>query len=319
MEHPLLTSCPVTDITRLFCSHCGVAVDPDERDALAGLYGRSQPLPAPTVLPTPLTIGYASQTWRRPVPTEVRCEHGRPEGVVLCEQCVDDFAALLDDMPGLLADLEAALSKQVTFVRQGGAQVSRPDEAPMPYSTAASKVLADLTRRLDGPPILMARLLRLHWRDTLRRPDLERLAGGVSRAVVAAHRVIERPPSLVFYGQCPKCHDDIEQERIVVGDGRMVQCGCGYRATLSAHQAAQLDLAEDRWLTVTELLKVLNDGGEKTSRSDIDNLIYRQGLPRQREQRPQWASGRLVPHEVFTYRLGDTRTLLLAKRARRSA
>ena len=276
--------------------------------------------PISVIIPTDYRSGEVS-TWETPEPEVIACDHGKPEGATLCSACEDRFAAILDDIPGLLADLELALTKQTSFVPQGSPQKPKPDEAPMPFNLAASKVLGNLTRYLGGPPTMMARFLRLHWQDTLRRPDLETLASAISRTVVAAHKVIDRPPTLVYYGLCPKCHSEIHQERIVAGDGKRVECPCGYRDDLAKHQAAQLDLGEDQWLTVTELLRVLNDGGEKATRRDVDNLIYRQGLPRQKEPRPYWSrdEGRLVKHEVFTYRLGTVRTMLLAKRISRAA
>lgn len=259
-----------------------------------------------------------SSAWRSAEPEPLICDHGRPEGSVLCPDCEDLFGLILADIPALLVDLELALTKQVSFLAQGSFVEADPDEAPLTFSLGASKALDELRRCLGLDPVTAVRQLLGDWRATLRRPDLERLVLRITTAVADAHHVIDRPPTLSYYGLCPNCGKGIKAERIVVGDGRMVECPCGYRAPLARHQAAQLDLGEDKQLTLTELLRVLNDGGEPCQRHDIENLIYRNGLPREREPRPYWAGGRLHKNFVYTYRLGTVRTMLLARRIRRT-
>jgi hypothetical protein len=93
-----------------------------------------------------------------------------------------------------------------------------------------------------------------------------------------------------------------------------VECqGCGYIAEVGEHLRAQLDLAADERMTLTRVVKVLNDAGEPTSRQEIENQIYREGLPR--EELPVWQQGRIV--KVWHYRLGDVRDWLARKKRRK--
>lgn len=345
----ILPLCAVTDLPRLLCDHCqSFSMLPVERDYIAGVYGVNS-IPGPSDGTVELRVDYPSRRWEAPQPRPVACDHGKPDGAALCPSCEERLAATLHDLPDLLADLEDALVKRTAFLERGVPEESRlhrcrhcrgsgrigaadctacdgegkimaEEESALPFNLAASRALAEITDRLGGSPSRKARELLINWKRTLRRPDLPSLAHAVTSFAERAHAIIDRPETPSYYGECPECGKDIYQERITAEE-ELVRCGCGYRARLAQHQAAQLDLGENNWLTLTQVVRVLCDGGEPTTRQEVEDLIYQGGpmgvLPREKQNRPRWQGGRLESHEVFVYRLGDVRTMLLAKRLQR--
>jgi hypothetical protein len=251
----------------------------------------------------------APDRWHTVNPKQILCDHGRPDGMVLCPACQERLYRMLADIPRLVTDLMVHLTKQNRFLERGipqhpdGEEQPREvqEESPLPWADAASSVLTDLGRAFDGPPAAAATAALQDWRATLRLPHLAEFAGRVSRAFGKAMRVIDVNPYLTLYGSCPDCGKDIRQERVAAGG--LVQCPCGYHAAVEEHQLTQLELAADTQMTLTKVVEVLNDVGERTSRQEIENLIYRQGLPR--EEVPVWRGGRL--EKVWHYRLGDVR------------
>jgi uncharacterized Zn finger protein (UPF0148 family) len=282
------------------------------------------PVTAPRFNPDELLLwlDYPSGLWCTLKPEPVICDHGKPDGSMLCPVCEERLWRALADVPRLVADLELHLTKQNVFLERGMPQPSEDeeeaevvDESPLPYVEAASSTLRDLTRVLGERPAREA-INRLYaWRDTLRLPHLAEFASRLTRATTKAFRVIDMNPYLTHYGTCPTCKTDIRIERVPEEDD-VVCPGCGYKAKVADHLRAQLDLAADRQFTLTDVVKVLNDAGEPTTRQEVENLIYRQGLPR--EQVPVWQDGRL--EKVWKYRLGDVRDWLNRhRRKRRSA
>lgn len=335
-----LPTCPLTDLPRLFCgcpTHLEWArtfdyddLTPEER----AFFNTPAPEPVPDHIHHVIPITYPAGVWgygqaaqQGRVPNVLVCDHGRPDGMTLCPDCAAQLERALGDVPALMADLTLAFTKQVRFVENGAPDEPAPEgeedpdytgvyteESPLPYNQTASKATRRLWQALGGEPVDRSRQLLGDWKTTLRHPDLHMLAGRVTAAVASAHQVIDRPPTYMPYGQCPKCHNQIKQERVDPEDpnGR-VECPCGYTAALDDHNRAQLDLGENVHYTETELLRVLADGGEPAKRHEVNNLINRQGLPREKGQRRRWVDGRQEPYEVDVYRLGDVRDALSGK------
>jgi uncharacterized Zn finger protein (UPF0148 family) len=130
--------------------------------------------------------------------------------------------------------------------------------------------------------------------------------------------VVDSPPATQFYGYCPTCGAEIYQER-VSAEGTVDCPACGYSAPRKQHLQRQLTAMRDKQMRLGTVVRVLNDAGVPTSRQEIENLIYHQGLAREWVQvPPHWvgtgAERRLVAGEgVWMYKLGHVIEALAKK------
>ena len=286
----MATRCHTTDLDPAMCA-CPTHHNPDTGSSrvlhirqLESATGRRMPEYRPQPRPS---------RWQVPDPQATTCDHRDDD---LCGDCARLLEGLLSDLPGLVAEVGAAVRKDTRFAPRGhrrGVDVDRPDESPIPWNPAAAAALAGLHQvMVDGP--------------TLGRHGL---LAGLSRAAGRAHRVIDRPPDRLFTA-CPRCRADIE----VPDRARGVQCpaaGCGYAASWEGHQQDLLDAHGDVWLTAGQLVGVLCRNGEPITRQRISYLADRHGLPRERLVRPSWKAGGgiVATSPVFVYRLRDVRDL----------
>lgn len=300
----------MTDLPRLICGCGGCAqYQPTQRERaeFASLHVEADPPGHVWVR----RIGYHGPQWTEPEPERIICDHGKPEGMIICDACAHRFALLLADVPMVITELDLALTKQTGFVERGVFQEADPDEAAVPWDEGASKIIRRLFAALGGRPVARSREMLDQWRDTLRRPDLEELVSRVSAVMASAHKLVDTPSMLTYYGPCPNCKRDIIQEH--AGPDDMIKCPCGYLATRADHLYRQLDAQADLEMPLTRIVKTLNDGGEPVTRQEIENLIYRRGLPRTEHTiPPHWVgkgtNRRLAKAEtIWVYRLGDVR------------
>lgn len=235
--------------------------------------------------------------------------------------CLEEFRAVLTDVPRLLDDLDVAMAGEVRFVEHGSSSDVPGGPGGHPAASAYQRIAGALglvagwfdARRPEQLAGLLLRVLDL----VADEPIMGRLASELSSAAARAHRVIDAPPSLFFYGACPECGADIWHERIRPDDDEgKVRCPCGYERSADAHIREQLD--DDRMMTVSELVSAITMAGEAVTRHQINGWIRREGLPRERANRPRWKDGQLVACEVDVYRLGDVRDLAVRAEVRRS-
>jgi len=252
-----------------------------------------------------------SPDWRIDPAGTLVCDHGHSDDRWICSVCEGEFRAVVADVPLLVAELEVAFTKQVEFLDQGAPKESDPDEASLDWSEGASAALVALHQALGGTPHVVARFWLDDWARLVRDPDVVVKMADVTAAASRAHRVIDRPPTLFEYGPCPgktedgqPCRVPLRQER--VSPGEYVRCRrCGYRAELVEHQRTQVLAAQDEWHTYSEITKMLMVAGEPLSKHAFDNLIARDGLPRESLNRPRWRDGVLVANYQWHYRLRD--------------
>lgn len=153
--------------------------------------------------------------------TEVLCDLCTapvPDLAHVCTRCARGLALDLAAVPGLVAELDVALSKQA---RMGSGVGGRSAEVPLPFDATASAVGGDLAavlaswaalvverRGVPAPPpssAACARWLAGHV-EWLRHHE----AGGdavteIRGAVRAVRRVIDRPEGRVYAGPCSTC------------------------------------------------------------------------------------------------------------------
>lgn len=309
--------CPVTDLPRLACG-CGACkgytpTDQERRDFLACGYQRD-PLPPMWVK----RLTYRSAEWTEEEPKRIVCDHARPPGMTICEDCAAHFAAILTDIPAVLTELNIALTKQAQFAEHG-IRKRDPEESETPWDEAASKAIRRLFAALGGRPAKVAAALLDDWPATMRRPDLEQLVSRVSSAVARVHHLIDTPAVMTYYGPCPTCGRDIYQ-RDQHDDASVIRCrSCRYEAPRAMHLRRQLESMADKQMTLGGIVRTFNDAGVKVTRQQIENMIYREGLPREQvELPPRWVGQgddrRLVKAEkVWMYRIGDVSRWLDAR------
>ena len=252
----------------------------------------------------------------------------------ICTECLADLTRVLADVPGLLDDLDIAIAGEAKFVEHGfrggalalGEAGSNVHPAIAAYHRLVLALCGDGTAAHPGcsdwfdtsPPALLADRLNYQLHRLILEPRMPTLAHDISSAAARAHHVIDTPKDLVYYGPCPDCGRDIVQERIHRDDDTtFIKCrylSCEYGQPLDTHQKRILDAAEDRWMTVTELVSAITSGGEVVTRTQIYNWERRAGLAREMRDRPKWVDGELINDQVWCFRLGDVR-----ERARKSA
>lgn len=272
---------PVCDWSLLHvdeCAHChggGLAVVP------VGVIERYLQRPVPQ-------YRMRDRRWRVPAPEATTCEHRRDD---LCPDCDRLLDGLLYDLPELVHQVGVAMRKDTRFAPHGHrlGDAEHPDEAPIPWSPTAARVLMDLQA-----------LTRKTW------PDRRALLPALTKLAERAHRIIERPKDRE-YTMCPRCRAEI-----VVEDHALVLCptqGCTYAATWDFHQGDLLDVCGDVMLTAKQLVGVLCANGEPITRRRVYYLVENHGLPREEIKIPDWRDGRIVTEDQWVYRLRDVRDL----------
>lgn len=248
-------------------------------------------------------------------------------GTGLCDGCRDDLARVLADVPRLLDDLDIAIAGESRFVEHG-VRTGHSDSTASgrhPAIAAQQRLTTAMTELEpwfdDKDPSRLADQLA-KWLDRLAGlPVMNRHARNITQAASRAHKVIDAPKELWYYGPCPECERDLWQERIHVDDHKTpIVCrfpSCDYAAPLDVHNRKALDIGHDRLMTIDELVGAIASGGIPITREQIKGWIYRDGLPRERRNRPRYVDGELHQNEVWTYRLGDVLDCVLRVEAKR--
>lgn len=228
--------------------------------------------------------------WHVPEPKATWCEHRQDD---LCGECAKLLDGLEADLPALIHDLGLALTLRTRFAPRGHRKgdTEHPDESQIPLSLAASARLSDFHAFLAQRPTLD------------RHEALKRLSALAEKA----HRTIDRPKDRI-YTRCPLCAEDIWLDQ--TGPVYCPSQDCGYTAaTWTRHQTDLLDASGDAWLTIADLVTIIG-GDPKTVRNRIEYLSRRQGLPRERIERPAWDHGHIITEAQWVYRLRDVREKL---------
>ena len=251
-------------------------------------------------------------------PQVIVCDHGHDDSRHICHACETQLRRVIADTPAVMQELHLAFTKQVQFLDQGAPIEADPDEAPLEWNQAAANVIRDLHRAYGGDPTTQARWMLTHWADVTRNPELAKQATRISETVKHAHQVIDRPPTLMDYGDCPNCNTRIRQERIHEGDDdKHITCPAGdYTATLNEHQVTQINREELKPRTAGQIQEALKIIGEPLTKSQWDNMVARDGLPREKQNIAHWRNGRLESAEVWVYRLKDVRDMVRTKTRR---
>jgi hypothetical protein len=268
-------------------------------------------------------------------PIRIVC-HGHHDQPGLCPVCAADLLLILADTPAILDDLDIAISGDAKFVEHGSIIGQDNDLSSGENSAIAAHqritvaLVGDGTNLHPGvadwfnrcPVERLADGLAAHIDRLAADPRMPRVADDLSSAVARAHKVIDRPADLMDYGPCPECGRPIRQERIHKHDDEtLIVCRypeCDYEATMPDHFRRQLDSAEDRWMTLGQIVEAITIGGEVVTRKQIEGWVRHRGLPREQRNVPKWENGQLVEGSmVWVYRLGDVRDMAMKAEIRR--
>jgi hypothetical protein len=255
----------------------------------------------------------------------------------LCVDCAESLARVLADVPRLLDDLDVAIAGESRFVEHGiRTAAGNADTASGRHPAIAAQnrltlaLIGDGTQAHPGVrdwfdyygPASYARQLARKLDQLQPEPRMPNLARDISQAASRAHKVIDAPKELWYYGPCPSCERDLWQERIHHEDTKTpIVCrypSCNYAAPLDVHNRRALEVGHDRRMTIDELVGAITSGGIAVTRGMIEGWIYRDGLPRERRNRPRYVDGELHQNEVWTYRLGDVLDYALRAAAKRN-
>jgi hypothetical protein len=231
----------------------------------------------------------------------------------LSRECAESRRRVLADIPQLLDDLDTALG-YARFVEHG-TRNGNPESTGGNRAITAIHNLTNAIMKAAGwfdanTPELVAHGLLIHLDKLATLPETRSLALAISIEASRAHKVIDVPPEIWFYGACPACEHDIWQERIRPDDDTPVAChqrDCTYTAPLDEHHHRLLEAGNDRWLTMDELVAAVTTAGEVVTRKQIQRWRDHDGLPMETRSLAYWADGELVTSEVEVFRLGDIR------------
>jgi hypothetical protein len=245
-------------------------------------------------------------------PIIINC-HGHSVDDGICQDCAASLGLVLADIPQLLDDLDIALG-YARFVEHGTRNGSQESSGGNRIITAIHNLSQAIMKAAGwfdaNTPELVARGLLIHLDKLASLPETRSLALKISIEASRAHKVIDVPPEIWFYGACPACEHDIWQERIRPDDDTLVTChqrDCTYTAPLDEHHKRLLDAGNDRWLTMDELVATVTKAGEVVTRKQIQRWRDREGLPMESRSLAYWIDGELVTSEVEVFRLGDIR------------
>lgn len=257
-----------------------------------------------------------------PCPTP-SCRYDRPGHRMLCGGCEADLARALGDVPWLAVQLDVVLSKQGSHTPAG-----RRTGVPLPYDPRATEAAAVLKSALVG---WVRELLSWHTEEwpaddlpsiavwllaRVERLAMHHAAGEavdvICSAVRSAIRLVDRPPDLLFAGQCGNVLDGqvCETGLYARPDAARVRChGCDRIYDMADRRADMLDAVE----------------GMLFRAADMAHVLTSLGWPCTQGQIRQWASrGRVVAHGVDgqahpVYRVSEVRERLVVAREREQA
>lgn len=174
------------------------------------------------------------------------CGRTMPGSLRICKACSGELARELDAVPGLVEDLEQAVSRQTRL--NAGGDGGRGTETPLPWDERASEAagnlaavllgwareLAAAVAVLQGPtceaqcahpsclhadlgrgpthhhPARVARWLHRHIDALIRHPDGPQGLEDIVTAVHHARQTTDAPPrDLLFVGPCAGCRADL--------------------------------------------------------------------------------------------------------------
>ncbi|MFI7678548.1 hypothetical protein [Actinophytocola sp. NPDC049390] len=237
--------------------------------------------------------------------TETLCviDEEPADGAQLCRGCLDQLAARLREVPGLVDELEVTITRQDKVgVRGGGG--SKPVDPPLPFNLSASDARTDLRDKLlswagDVAERSGARLwpvysrgtaatasvwLLTHLRAVAHHPAAGDLYEEITEAVWRAVKAVDQKPGKVFAGWCCAA--------LYAPPGRSTAVcrECGTEHDVQATRDEMRAALEEHRATAADAARMLEALGVSVTPARIRKWAHR---------------GKVVADGRGTYRLGD--------------
>lgn len=335
-----LPRCAVSELPRVLCDHCdSFTMSAAEIAYLAGELGaakrrRTTRRTFPVLTDRPGRWAGLVEATKKPL--IVNCTE---LAVGLCPRCLEQLGRVLADVPRLFDDLDVAIAGEARFGHRGSTVAGSDDgedqdgKGPTrgnPLILAQARLREALELAHDWfdarDPGRLADELAAFLPQLADEPAMRRIAREVSSAASRAHKAIDAPPELQYFGPCPDCGRDIWQKRVRKDDDDttpIVCVFCGYGATLGRHHQRMLEGIDDRWLTVSEIVEVMAMLDEPVTRDQVYRWLNHEGLPREKLRNPKRRYGEIVGwSEIEIVRVGDVRDKrleMLVRRGRKPA
>lgn len=265
--------------------------------------------------------------------SECRCGKPTRDHAYSCDDCGDELARALGEVPWLNEELEVTITRQkgVDYRRVGGSGTTKPTERPLPGVWGASEARTHLKSLLvswtlfcasegirssdprsempgDNLPALSRWLI---WRvDGLMLNDIAPEAiDEITSAVAHCHRLIDRPADRQYLGDCKVCESGRLYARAGSEWAKCEECG----ATVKAQDLRDdlLTKLDDRLCTAAEIATLSTYLGFKADRETVRKRIN------------QWsARGLLSEHpsitDEVTFRFGEVYAMLATAEYRKA-
>lgn len=253
---------------------------------------------------------------------EDRCACGQPtrDHAYACDDCGDELARVLGDVPWLAEQLDLTITRQRAKTPGSG---QSGDGAP--FHEKASNILAALRNELantvrvcidervrtsaptdDWPADNLPAMSRwMLWRvdGYTRNEGFTETLRTLLRVESNALRAIDREAEKKFLGWCSECNIGAVYAHGDATEGYCAERDCRAEYDTATARAALEDALDDRLCTASEIARLATYLGLPTSRDRVRNLVT------------QWnRRGRLVAHtgDEPRYRYGEVRVLLAA-------
>lgn len=156
-----------------------------------------------------------------------RCKRPVPDGMVLCDACLEELEEAIADLPALAHALDASYLRQQRF-SVASIAIPDPDEATIPFNDKAGRLRRRLTRELLRWVLHVHDAHAIAWVRTANTAEsmsaalLRALpyfqsnpAGAEAHAALVplrttALKAVDRPPDLVYLGVCSVLVEGVE-------------------------------------------------------------------------------------------------------------
>lgn len=249
------------------------------------------------------------------------CPCGQPcDGAYVCGSCTTGLWNALNRLPGLLAELDVARTRQARLSDGTGRSTGRP----LPWNESASSLHGALVHRLWSLVSACADAGLASTEDTQREPwpefgdnrgatrwlmcrvdPIARQPWGPEALdlvglATRGWRLVDHPPEQIFAGPCGLCGEDL----YATPGEPVVVCGaCRTPEDVEARRAYLLAMVDDQLVTATEMARALTTLGQPVTPERIRQWKHRGRIL----SRGSNLAGAPV------YRVGDVVTLLVTE------
>ncbi len=257
------------------------------------------------------------------------CNCGAPtRGTTLCHKCTKLLTQYLAEMPGLIADLRTAITRQTRFSK--GLGIGKSTETPVMFNTRAAEHLTDLAKTI---PFWQARMAD-HYGIPVRYPntitatawmltaitlrgiatfiDAGQMYDALQKAHETTETLIDRPADKWYAGICSAGNSDdtaCQQELYATTDKGDITCPkCAFTHDIQTRRNTLLKHAADVLATATEAARAIVVWSDYERGENL--LVKRIGMWAERGRITPKGTRTISGKQRPTYRIGDILNIL---------